>query len=83
VQLRAISPFILDINSHMGRIRDSVERYVHPMGIHCTTPSKETIQYQLTITNAKKALMEGGETANSWGQPVFYSSKPEEIGEIL
>ena len=31
--LRAISLFILDINSYMGKIRGSVERYVPPMGI--------------------------------------------------
>ena len=31
--LRVISLFILDINSYMGKIRGSVERYVHPMGI--------------------------------------------------
>ena len=32
-RLRAISLFILDINSYMGKIRGSVERYVPPMGI--------------------------------------------------
>ena len=31
--LHAISLFILDINSYMGKIRGSVERYVPPMGI--------------------------------------------------
>jgi hypothetical protein len=31
--LRAISLFILDINSYMGKIGGSVERYVPPMGI--------------------------------------------------
>lgn len=30
--LRAISPFILDINSNMGKIRDSVERLRSPNG---------------------------------------------------
>ena len=32
-RFRAISLFILDINSYMGKIRGSVERYVPPMGI--------------------------------------------------